>query len=244
MLVFLSVQQKSPCEEQEEVPTNKADDFCLQRSLTEANLYQDAEPMSEYFLSQKCIDSGYQAPNVAENQEPSVLRLPRALGSKIGKLEIPTRHDVFDILEKESLPPSCHTHPSEDGCGTAKEPFFSEEDFTVPKLNLFDGDREEDELPIPKEKIMQRIDSHKGMKSYELARQLSSRWATGVGPRIGCMRDYPSELQFQVLEQAKLSPRSRSVNASPRTSSHLSPRVLISTSLCREKTADRCSLAP
>ncbi|KAG7958472.1 hypothetical protein I3843_10G022800 [Carya illinoinensis] len=222
--VDLTSVKKSPSEEQEEVPTNKTDDFCLQRSLTEANLYQDTEPMSEYFLAQKCVDSGHQASNVAENPEPFMSRLPRELGSKIVRLEIPNRRNVFDILEKESLQQSCHTRPLEDGYETVKESFLSEEDFMVPKLNLFHGDREEDELPIPKEKIMQRIDSHKGMKSYQLARQLSSRWATGVGPRISCMRDYPSELQFQVLEQAKLSPRSRSVNASPRTSTHLSPR--------------------
>ncbi|KAF5473402.1 hypothetical protein F2P56_010014 [Juglans regia] len=242
--VDLTSVKKSPCEEQEEVPTNKTDDFCLQRSLTEANLYQDTEPMSEYFFAQKCVDSGHQPSNVAENPEPFMSRLPRELGSKIVRLEIPNRRNVFDILEKESLQQSCHTHPLEDGYETAKESFLSEEDFMVPKLNLFHGDREEDELPIPKEKIMQRIDSHKGMRSYQLARQLSSRWATGVGPRISCMRDYPSELQFQVLEQANLSPRSKSVNASPRTSTHLSPKVLISTSLCRETTADRCSLAP
>ncbi|XP_041026839.1 IQ domain-containing protein IQM6-like isoform X2 [Juglans microcarpa x Juglans regia] len=242
--VDLTSVKKSPCEEQEEVPTNKTDDFCLQRSLTEANLYQHTEPMSEYFLAQKCVDPRHQPSNVAENPEPFMSRLPRELGSKIVRLEIPNRRDVFDILEKESLQQSCHTHPLEDGYETAKESFLSEEDFMVPKLNLFHGDREEDELPIPKEKIMQRIDSHKGMRSYQLARQLSSRWATGVGPRISCMRDYPSELQFQVLEQANLSPRSGSVNASPRASTHLSPKVLISTSLCRETTADRCSLAP
>ncbi|KAJ4886514.1 calmodulin-binding family protein [Raphanus sativus] len=34
----------------------------------------------------------------------------------------------------------------------------------------------------------------------------------GAGPRIGCARDYPSELQFQALEQVNLSPRCGSVS--------------------------------
>ncbi|EPS73557.1 hypothetical protein M569_01199 [Genlisea aurea] len=101
---------------------------------------------------------------------------------------------------------------SSDGYETADE-FLSDGGlFTVAKHNLFD-EEEEDEYhqePIPKEQIMKRIKSHKGMKSYQLANQLSCRWTTGAGPRIGCMRDYPSELQFRVLEDACLSPRSSS----------------------------------
>jgi hypothetical protein len=194
--------------------------------------------MSESFLAQEYSDSRGQDSNAKENPQPSMSRLSRELGSKVPRLEIPYQQDVFDIFKKEELRSGCHTHlpdSAEDGYETAEESFLSEEDFMVPKLNLFDGDKEEDdEQPIPKEKIMQRIDSHKGMKSYQLAKQLSSKWATGAGPRIGCMRDYPSELQFQVLEQANLSPRSRSVNASPRTVSHCSPNVLTQL-LCVER---------
>ncbi|KAK4797481.1 hypothetical protein SAY86_029807 [Trapa natans] len=81
-----------------------------------------------------------------------------------------------------------------------------EDQFMVSKPNLFD-EKDEDERIIPRENIMRRIDSHKGMKSYQLAQQLSCKWTTGAGPRIGCMRDYPRELQAQVLEKANLSPR-------------------------------------
>ena len=200
--------------------------------------------MRENFSAQECSDSRDQGSNAAEHPKPSLSILSGELYSKITRLEIPNQHDVFDILKKEGLQPSCHTDPptdfsSEDGYETAEE-FLSDEDFMVPKLNLFDGDEEDDEEPIPKEKIMQRIDSHKGMKSYQLAQQLSSKWATGAGPRIGCMRDYPSELQFRVLEQANLSPKSRSANASPRTSSRFSPKVLTPR---RETNAGRSSLA-
>ncbi|WZZ05328.1 hypothetical protein YC2023_091249 [Brassica napus] len=49
---------------------------------------------------------------------------------------------------------------------------------------------EEYEMPVPKENIMKRIDSHKGA-TFE-------------------MKDDPSELQFRALEQAQLSPRASS----------------------------------
>ncbi|CAN1306948.1 IQ domain-containing protein IQM6 [Linum perenne] len=89
------------------------------------------------------------------------------------------------------------------------------EDFIVPKITSLDEEEEEEkavqERPaVPKEKIMVRINSHKGMNTYQLANQLSCKWTTGAGPRIGCMRDYPIEIQFRVLEHAQLSPRGRS----------------------------------
>lgn len=71
----------------------------------------------------------------------------------------------------------------------------------------------------------------------ELGRSLSSKWTTGAGPRIGCLREYPAELQIQALEQVNLSPKvkpgpysSGTGNApipSPRPSPkfQLSPRV-------------------
>lgn len=74
-------------------------------------------------------------------------------------------------------------------------------------------------------------------QDYENQRPpLSSRWTTGAGPRIGCVREYPAMLQNQALEKVKLSPR-LSLKAGPRTSYgpipsprpspriHLSPRV-------------------
>ncbi|KAL7095988.1 hypothetical protein ACP275_10G057000 [Erythranthe tilingii] len=71
-------------------------------------------------------------------------------------------------------------------------------------------------------------------KEYNLAKRMSCKWSTGAGPRIGCVREYPAELQFRALEQVNLSPRL--VNApfsnygpipSPRPSPkiRLSPRV-------------------
>lgn len=70
-----------------------------------------------------------------------------------------------------------------------------------------DDQAEDSQAPVPREKILQRINSKKDMKSYQLGKQLSFRWTTGAGPRIGCVRDYPSELQAHALQQMNLSPR-------------------------------------
>ncbi|CAL5411788.1 unnamed protein product [Camellia sinensis] len=41
----------------------------------------------------------------------------------------------------------------------------------------------------------------------ELGHQLSRKWSTGAGPRIGCVADYPVELRVQALEFVNLSSR-------------------------------------
>ncbi|CAL9761864.1 unnamed protein product [Musa acuminata subsp. burmannicoides] len=62
--------------------------------------------------------------------------------------------------------------------------------------------QKEEETSIPSELILRRINSKKGLTSCQLGKQLSFKWATGTGPRIACVRDYPSELQCRALEQA------------------------------------------
>ncbi|KAF2320190.1 hypothetical protein GH714_025184 [Hevea brasiliensis] len=53
---------------------------------------------------------------------------------------------------------------------------------------------------IPKMAILHRINSKKAVKSYQLGHQLSLKWSTGAGPRIGCVADYPGEVRQQALE--------------------------------------------
>lgn len=243
VLFFHVIHQKSPSEDEEGgIAVMSNNSTCMRNALSETDLsmMKGRENVKSY--GQKNSGLRNQDSDATENLSPPMSRLQQRLCRKIAKLEIP-KSNVFDIFKKDALPQSCRNlHPdssSEDGYETAEESFLTEEDFMVPKSNLFDEDQEEDnEKPIPKEKIMQRIDSHKGLKSYQLAQQLSSRWTTGAGPRIGCMRDYPSELQFRVLEQANLSPRSKGAhNSSPsRNLSRFSPTVLTPTSLGREPT--------
>jgi len=80
------------------------------------------------------------------------------------------------------------------------------------------------EVAVPKAIILQRINSKKGLKSYQLGKQLSCKWSTGAGPRIGVVRDYPSELQIRALEEVSLSPRSVGPSRLSPLSSVASPR--------------------
>ncbi|CAF1862553.1 hypothetical protein Bca4012_033261 [Brassica carinata] len=69
---------------------------------------------------------------------------------------------------------------------------------------------------------------------FELSKRLSCKWNSGVGPRIGCVRDYPMELQSQAFEQVSLSPRISPASArfpspyGPIPSPRPSPRVRVS----------------
>ncbi|KAL4194551.1 hypothetical protein AMTRI_Chr05g59910 [Amborella trichopoda] len=69
-----------------------------------------------------------------------------------------------------------------------------------------------------------------------LGNRLSSKWTTGAGPRIGCVRDYPIELQFRALEKVNLSPRTIpspfGQHQGPIPSPRPSPRVRLSPRLC------------
>ncbi|KAF8395370.1 hypothetical protein HHK36_019316 [Tetracentron sinense] len=62
-------------------------------------------------------------------------------------------------------------------------------------------------VEVPEKAILQRINSKKAASSYQLGRQLSLKWSTGAGPRIGCVADYPLELRVHALEFVDLSPR-------------------------------------
>lgn len=93
---------------------------------------------------------------------------------------------------------------------------------------------------FPKKKIIKRINSHKGLKSYQLAKQLYCKWTTGAGPRIGCVRDYALKLQVRVLDDVNLSPRS--TFSSPRRTARFMMEGFTSP-LCRETTIGRSPFA-
>ncbi|XP_073149477.1 IQ domain-containing protein IQM5-like isoform X2 [Henckelia pumila] len=75
------------------------------------------------------------------------------------------------------------------------------------------------------------ISDHKDKPVYGLANRMSCKWSTGAGPRIGCVREYPAELQFRALEQVHLSPRVANGflnNYGPIPSPRPSPKVRLS----------------
>ncbi|KAI3471503.1 hypothetical protein Pfo_028153 [Paulownia fortunei] len=170
------------------------------------------------------------------NVDLSVVQMVQEITLEIGLLQIPERENMLELFSTPKPGSPFSTQPLEspvDGYETADE-YLSDSEFSVSKQNLFDQELEEEyEEPIPKEKIIKRINSHKGMKSYQLAHQLSCRWTTGAGPRIGCVRDYPSELQIRVLEEVSLSPRS--AFSSPRRSGRPTLAIPTPTSSRRER---------
>ncbi|XP_002531590.2 IQ domain-containing protein IQM6 [Ricinus communis] len=242
--VDLSNIKESPAEEEEEAISKKGKSISLRDSQPDAVLCQHTNITSIKSLPQENRDFRKQDSAAAEDTSDQFIpKLSHGLQLNITKLEIPTREDVHEILKEEARGQSNVEPPNEDGYESGEDSCLTEEDFIFLKINLFDeDDKEEDEEPIPKEKIVKRINSHKGMKSYQLAKQLSSKWTTGAGPRIGCMRDYPSELQFRVLEHANLSPRTESANSTPRSASRFSLKDSAPTPARREAPC-RSSLA-
>ncbi|CAK9167243.1 unnamed protein product [Ilex paraguariensis] len=81
----------------------------------------------------------------------------------------------------------------------------------------------------PTNEILQRINSKKISSSYQLGHQLSLKWSTGAGPRIGCVADYPQNLRVQALEFASLSPTDSPTLAG----SQFSPGLTKFTNLCK-----------
>ncbi|GMH18746.1 hypothetical protein Nepgr_020587 [Nepenthes gracilis] len=172
-------------------------------------------------LTQEGKDSRGNHLHAAEKIDASMSRWSQGLCLTISKLEIPSREQRIEVFKKEEPDDT-----SLDGYDTAEDSFLSEDDVIFPKSNAFDDEFQE---PMPQELILHRINSHRRMRSYQSGEQLSFRWTTGMGPRIGCVRDYPSRLQLQALEQVGLSPRST-------TSS--STRMFRARNLCREMSSD------
>ncbi|KAM7497514.1 hypothetical protein LguiA_021928 [Lonicera macranthoides] len=120
-----------------------------------------------------------------------------------------------DIDMEEELSLMTNSIEEEDTASMANPPNSPRKltNLHIPKRDDFDETPEESfdeeqEVIITEESILQRINSHKGTGSYQLGKQLSCKWSTGAGPRIGCLRDYPLGLQSRALEQVNLSPKS------------------------------------
>ncbi|XP_041999522.1 IQ domain-containing protein IQM2-like [Salvia splendens] len=146
--------------------------------------------MKEYIVEYKVNSSELHAPRSSSNltlQIPSKEFLLERLNIEVKKAESPTRSF---ILAEEPLAPKLGNGVEQINISKKKEEDTKEE-------------------TIVEESILQRINSHKGTMSYQLGKQLSCKWSTGAGPRIGCLRDYPPGLQTRALEQVNLSPRSR-----------------------------------
>ncbi|KAL5229296.1 hypothetical protein ABZP36_017561 [Zizania latifolia] len=85
------------------------------------------------------------------------------------------------------------------------------------------------EVDIVKEVVVDNSEDTEA--APKMANRPSFKWATANGARIGCVRDYPVDLQSMALEHVNLSPRvvpSPSANRLPIPSPRPSPRIRLS----------------
>ncbi|XP_050367422.1 IQ domain-containing protein IQM2 [Argentina anserina] len=218
--VDLTDVKMSPVDEEEDLLSKKRMSAHLRSYSAEDELIPDlcglkTEDTIVQDSSREETDSMEQAVAMESRISSPLLKLSR----KLSNLEIPKRESLLES-ESQAAASSRNSFPVESSVSTEVH-LPSEHEYMVPKQNLFAENHEETkEETIPEESILKRINSLKGMKSYQLGKQLSCKWTTGAGPRIGCVRDYPSELQFRALEHVNLSPRKAN-----RSSSYLSPRI-------------------
>ncbi|XVE78753.1 hypothetical protein DITRI_Ditri14bG0003500 [Diplodiscus trichospermus] len=230
--VDLTDVKMAPMDEEESLAGKQISSKHLRCNSSEEDFSLEAEEISVKDSIKEVADS-------REQETGAALECPKSrrllsLSRKLTYLEIPKRTELLEMssCEHRAAVPSCNDNLKdsllEDGCETEKEAVASEQDSVVAKEKIGENHADNEVEDIPEESILQRINSKKGMNSYQLGKQLSCKWTTGAGPRIGCVRDFPSELQFRALEQVNLSPRSASYSKSyfsPRSTTSLSPKV-------------------
>ncbi|XP_019155310.1 PREDICTED: IQ domain-containing protein IQM2 [Ipomoea nil] len=193
-------------------------------------------------------DSSLEKIEAKEKEKTAAVELPKSsimppgFSHKLTNLEIPSKDEFLEKLKSESLTKANSNafllESPLDGYESTEELFPSEQDHHGEQNVFFEGESKEE--TIPEESILQRINSHKEAKSYQLGNQLSCKWSTGAGPRIGCVRDYPSQLQSHALGEVSLSPRSKHRLRRLEFPS----RASTPTSLNREMQLLPCSLSP
>ncbi|KAK4481171.1 hypothetical protein RD792_012052 [Penstemon davidsonii] len=184
----------------------------------------------------KCISaySGHYRPT--EDSLDAFLSFLKENGVNLDEVEIRKANEDYEtsdygksskdmsISQVLSIPDTLSLdHPSEEDPSLEETETSQPETKTEYKRTL-SGGLQSPKSDVPKTSILQRINSKKAAKSYQLGNQLSNKWSTGAGPRIGCVADYPVELRLQALELTNLSPRTRLPLSTPRrTAALISP---------------------
>ncbi|CAI9097786.1 OLC1v1034277C1 [Oldenlandia corymbosa var. corymbosa] len=176
--------------------------------------------------------SGHYRPT--DDSLDSFLQYLKENGVNLDAVEIRRANEDYDNYEDgkstKEVPSSEATKVSDSL--EANDPDDKLEPAEVPKTETvveykrtLSGGLQSPRAEVPKKVILQRINSKKAASSYQLGNQLSLKWSTGVGPRIGCVADYPIELRLQALELTNLSPRqsSQSSATTPRRGCLASP---------------------
>ncbi|TKY62010.1 hypothetical protein E2542_SST11864 [Spatholobus suberectus] len=140
-------------------------------------------------------------------------------GVKLDEVELRKANEDSDIYEDSNLSERAATsevsniakmYVPEISEGATNTPSSVEEDSqpeSVTYTRTLSGGLQSPRAVVPKSAILQRINSKKASKSYQLGHRLSLKWSTGAGPRIGCVADYPIVLRTQALEMLNLSPK-------------------------------------
>jgi hypothetical protein len=171
---------------------------------------QEAQAAEDQHQDESMTPNGtaYVPSTQTETSTPTMVRKIPSTNRLQGK-----RPPMLQINSNNRIPtpPTTHsdTRPSPGAKDIIPDSAMYGECLDFCKRNLFavDGYEGDDLVEVSKELILNRINSKRSTRSYQLGKQLSFQWSTGAGPRIGCVRDYPSELQFLALEEVSLSPR-------------------------------------
>ncbi|XP_052209654.1 IQ domain-containing protein IQM1 [Diospyros lotus] len=103
---------------------------------------------------------------------------------------------------------------------------------TIPTdVNAANGNGPTDNTSIKTSDPETGITTNARTPRFDLNRPLSCKWTTGLGPRIGCVSDYPIDLRSLALEKMNLSPRftpARSKSSIPIPSPRPSPKIRVS----------------
>ncbi|XP_022888558.1 IQ domain-containing protein IQM3-like [Olea europaea var. sylvestris] len=188
--------------------------------------------------------SGHYKPN--DDSLESVLSILKENGVNLDEVEIRKANEDSEnpdngklakdlsILERPSVSDSVQPClPNEEERNPSIETIeASRTEVKIEYKRVLSGGLQSPRADVPKEVILQRINSKKAAKSYQLGHQLSRKWSTGAGPRIGCVADYPPELRSQALELTNLSPIGSHSSSIPtiQQACQLSPSVETDTS--------------
>ncbi|CAI9780207.1 unnamed protein product [Fraxinus pennsylvanica] len=192
----------------------------------------------------KCISaySGHYKPT--DDSLDSFLSFLKENGVNLDEVEIRKANDDYECYERrkpakaqsatevssisDSIQPDLPFEEEKDHSSESTE--APQTETKVEYKRTLSGGLQSPKADVPKRAILQRINSKRAASSYQLGQQLSLKWSTGAGPRIGCIADYPVELRLQALELTNLSPRTFHESSTPRRIAAIS-----SPTVCRQK---------
>ncbi|EXC26929.1 hypothetical protein L484_001201 [Morus notabilis] len=163
--------------------------------------------------------SGHYRPS--DDRLDSFLSFLKENGVKLNEVEIRKANEDYDSYDDSKFnraatslkslansgPPELKTHVEQQKTSSSETTELPQTGTKTNYKRTLSGGLQSPRAEVPKNKILERINSKKAAKSYQLGNQLSLKWSTGAGPRIGCVADYPVEVRMQALEFVNLSPR-------------------------------------